>query len=206
MWCMKFFSWLADILFPPKDTERIVRTTTPLALGRLVAPVVLESGVVALLPYRHSLVRAVIIEAKFKRNEKAIALLAGILRDYVDSLQEESAGFTKEPLLLAPVPLGPARMKERGYNQVAEVIRKTGVPMAEDLLIRVRDTAPQTSLKRKERLQNMDGAFQTLFDPNASARHVIVDDVTTTGATLASARSALIDRGISNVLLVALAH
>ncbi len=201
----RLFTLLADVLFPPKDTARIVRDLTAQQLGALLSPTMREDGITGLLPYRHSMVRSVIIEAKFHHNAHAIALLAGLLRDYLSSIDEEAAELGRNDYVMVPVPLGTSRFNERGYNQVEEVLKGAGIRPSR-ILSRIRDTAPQTTLSRKARLENMHGAFQATSDVDAYHTYIVVDDVATTGATLMATKAALSTAGGTNIILVALAH
>jgi ComF family protein len=103
----------------------------------------------------------------------------------------------RERAALVPVPLAPARRRERGYNQSAELARalagRWGLPMREDLLARARATKSQTRLTPGERHRNVSGAFHARAD-RASLRGlhlVLVDDVVTTSATLNACAAAL---------------
>lgn len=94
------------------------------------------------------------------------------------------------PELLCPVPLGPGRLAERGYNQALEVARPLagalGIGLAPRLLERVRETTAQSGVAPGERRRNVRGAF-ALREGQASLRglHVgVVDDVMTSGHTL----------------------
>ena len=94
------------------------------------------------------------------------------------------------PELLCPVPLGPRRLVERGYNQALEVARPLGralgIPLAPRLAERLVDTAAQSGVAPGERRRNVRGAF-ALGDgqPSLHGRHVgVVDDVMTGGHTL----------------------
>jgi ComF family protein len=121
---------------------------------------------------------------------------------------------------LVPVPLGPKRLRERGYNQSAylagALARRWRRPVV-DLLVRTRNTAAQTTLTPEARLANVAGAFQLRIDdcglrigrsPLESAIHnpqsaiILVDDVFTTGATLAEAARALERAGAREILAV----
>ena len=89
---------------------------------------------------------------------------------------------------IAPVPLAPARLRERGFNQSAEIARRVArelaVPLVLDAIERIRATATQTDLPVAARARNVRGAFVARAAV-IGARIALVDDVMTTGATLA---------------------
>ncbi|WP_307727833.1 phosphoribosyltransferase family protein [Massilia sp. Bi118] len=93
------------------------------------------------------------------------------------------------PDLLCPVPLGPARLVERGYNQALEIARPLarllGVALHPALALRQLDTRAQSGVSPYERAENIRGAF-AIADPDLiEGRHVgLVDDVMTSGHTL----------------------
>ncbi|QBP77415.1 ComF family protein [Herbaspirillum huttiense] len=95
------------------------------------------------------------------------------------------------PTLLAPVPLGLARLQERGFNQALEIARPLGklmdIPVQPRLLERKKETDAQSALPVGARARNVRSAFALPFAAMDQVRglHVgIVDDVMTTGATL----------------------
>jgi ComF family protein len=108
---------------------------------------------------------------------------------------------TPWPDILVALPLAPARQRARGFDQAAEIARRvariTGVAMATGLR-RSRDTPAQAALPWKERAKNVRGAFAA--DSSLGGRRIaIVDDVMTTGATLASAAGAVLRAGAVGV-------
>ncbi|MBN1178288.1 MAG: ComF family protein [Anaerolineae bacterium] len=97
--------------------------------------------------------------------------------------------------VIVPVPLHPERLHQRGYNQTAllahHMSRATGIPVAEHMLIRTRNTGSQMRLAAEARRQNVAEAF-LCPDGYARGKHVLVlDDVCTTGATLEACADAL---------------
>ena len=114
----------------------------------------------------------------------------------------------RERAALVPVPLAPARERERGYNQseciAAGLARLWNLPMRTDLLARTRATATQTRLTPGERQRNVANAFRSLADRGSlrGLHLVLVDDVVTTAATLNACAAALHDGGVRIVSYV----
>jgi ComF family protein len=113
------------------------------------------------------------------------------------------------PQLLVPVPLHVLRLRERGYNQAAELARfaghAIGLPVHAQALERVRATREQSGLGASGRAANVAGAFGARR-PLAGLRVALIDDVVTTGSTVAAAAQALRAAGASAVELWAVAH
>lgn len=103
-------------------------------------------------------------------------------------------GFTKIDGVV-PVPLHPARQRERGYNQAELLARVVGEALGQPVIqpvVRVRETAPQSGLSPAERRKNVDRAFEVPVPGEVRGlRLLLVDDVYTTGSTLSAASAAL---------------
>ena len=117
--------------------------------------------------------------------------------------------------LILPMPLSGERLQMRGFNQAWELVSALAVQSGSRattdaaLLLRVRNTQPQTELLRQQRLANVKGAFQV--DPLCTAklkdrRVILVDDVMTSGASLFTAAQALKAAGAAHVTGLVLAR
>lgn len=101
------------------------------------------------------------------------------------------------------MPLSSRRLSERGFNQTLLLARALHpAKVRTDLLLRIQDTPPQRTLPRRERLRSVQHAFAV--DPLHSAelkdkRVVLVDDVMTSGASLAAAATAVRQAGAAHI-------
>jgi predicted amidophosphoribosyltransferase len=97
--------------------------------------------------------------------------------------------------LVLPVPLGVARLRERGYNQAALLARPialgTGRAYQPRGLIKVRETPSQVGLTFDQRQQNVKGAFEAVTAAVAGRRILVIDDVATSNSTLEACAEAL---------------
>jgi len=111
---------------------------------------------------------------------------------------------------VAPVPLHPRRLRERGFNQAAliasRVSRGLGLPLDTSSLSRIVDTPPQAGGGREERLRGLAGAFRAEPGRLRGARVLLVDDVITTGATARAASAVLVSAGARSVEVLAVAR
>jgi ComF family protein len=118
-------------------------------------------------------------------------------------LMAETLAGAERPDALIPLPLHRSRLRSRGFDQTLELAkplaRALRIPLQDDALIRVRETAPQSRLDAPARRRNLRRAFAV--NPHiALPSHVaLIDDVMTTGATLHAAADALLRAGVARV-------
>ena len=154
-----------------------------------------QQSTVALFRYEAP-VNHCIAAFKFHQQLAFTQLFARLLADKIHQRHQPL------PEILIPVPLHPSRLRERGYNQSAQLAaalsRRLGVATDKHGLIRQRNTSPQSGLSGKQRKRNLKQAFAVA--KALPYKHVaLVDDVYTTGHTVAEASRCLQQNGIETV-------
>jgi len=154
----------------------------------------------AVAAYRsRGLVRKLVHDFKYGRQRHLRHPLAAWLHEAMRDPRLHGRRFD----LIVPVPLHPARERERGFNQatlLAELLaRQLAVPLGA-ALERIRYTITQTAYDRAERMENLRDAFRLRKKMNVRELHVLlIDDVLTTGSTLSECARILKEAGAISV-------
>lgn len=148
--------------------------------------------------------REILHAFKFKGRMALAGPLTGLAEERLTGFFEESKGY-----VVIPVPLSPWRLFTRGYNQSYLLARhfaeKAGLEIADGALVRVKHTQPQFGLGRKERGENVKGAFAVSERGSIKGRNVLLfDDIFTTGATARECARTLRKSGAKSVRVAAL--
>ncbi len=148
-------------------------------------------------------IRQAIHELKYRNLRALVPLLASLLHDYLK----------ENPIpgdVLVPVPLHRKRRRERGYNQAAllakELGRLNGLPIVTDCLVRQSQAPPQArSTGLSERYKNVRDAFTCLDSRLHDKQVLLIDDVSTSGATLDACAGVCKSAGATTVWGLAMA-
>jgi len=154
----------------------------------------------AVAAYRgRGIVRDVIHEFKYNRQIHLRHLVGRWLRAALDDERLHECEFD----IIVPVPLHPARQRERGFNQadlLAEQLSTHASVPCRRLLKRIRYTTTQTALDRSERMENLHNAFRLRKNADVRGlRVLLIDDVLTTGSTLSECARVLKRAGATSV-------
>ena len=206
---------IIDFFVPPTPEALYIRALHPDTLAGCVLPKHTRTRH-AYLPYREPLVRLLVQQAKFHNNHEAAVLLGKTLAPHIAELLGELRSFNAfTETLLVPVPLHKKRIHERGFNQSERIAKALLAELADEhttlsshVLVRHVYTQAQTQQhSRADRLKNLHEAFSTPVPRAVFGKDILLlDDVVTTGATLSSAKRALIAHGAHKVVCVAVAH
>jgi ComF family protein len=140
---------------------------------------------------------------KYRRNLGLGEAIAAQMADFVRSL--------RWPVdMLIPVPLASARLKERGYNQVALVARplayELGWMYAPHVLRKTRETRSQVGLNLAQRQENVRAAYQAESGTVQGKSILLMDDVATTGSTIRACSETLLSAGAQAVYVLTIAR
>jgi predicted amidophosphoribosyltransferase len=211
-WAIAVKNFVFDILFPRSERARRVESKKDMPIPASVHTRTYKHRTITILSsYDDRRVRDCVCALKFERDTHSLKLLAALLDDFLIE-QIADAVLFGERVLCVPVPLGKKRLAERGMNQVEEVLKTTRAVYTEQVhmvhaLERTRETVMQSTLPRAKRLENMRGAFGVVPTHEKVLRGttiLLIDDVTTTGATLYEAAMVL-ERAGAKVHAIALA-
>lgn len=215
---LKIFTYFINIIFPQKCAHcgKSNALICPECLDLISSAKPPEYAfITSLFDYHNPEIRKVIWQFKYK-NARGVAKCFGerlyeeIIADLGDSLY-----FSRdETILVAPIPLHKKRLRERGYNQsellAQEIIKydTEGIfKLTPTALMRTRATNAQAKKERRAtRFENLRGAFSANPELVYRKNIILIDDVTTTGATLAEARKALLKAGARDVKAWTVAH
>ncbi len=206
---------LSDMIFPRTCLGCGSSGTTLCAtcLSTIPAPHAnLPDWIFALYSYKHPLIKKSIWRLKYNYTYDIGQQLGKSMHHFL--LQKFPLQTTHSPVYLIPIPLSHKRMRERGYNQAAllsnAMITHDHSGMIQDgsfFLRRQEMQNRQSHTKNKsERLRNIQGSFLPGEPLPAPAHFILIDDVVTTGATLAEAKKVLVQMGAQKISALTIAH
>ncbi len=172
-----------------------------------------------LYDYRHPPIKKAMWLLKYKGNKRLASTFAEILYEKIlEELSELAMMENFKKAILVPIPLSPKRYRERGYNQ-AELICKelikinnlrhgVDIELINNVLIKTQETEHQARIRdRRVRLKNLTNSFGIKNVELIKNRNVIlIDDITTTGATLNEARKILKQASAKKIIAFTVAH
>ena len=170
------------------------------------------AGLYSALPYKERvLTKNLIHNLKYEPYVKSLArICATIIIEHL-ALAKNLEPALWESSVFVPVPSEKSKEKERGYNQSAELAKEIAktlpLPVITNNLIKIKKTAPQMKLSAAERAENLKGAFAIKKPAEIAGRKVfLVDDVYTTGSTMAECAKILKEAGAKQIWGIAFAR
>lgn len=177
--------------------------------------------------YKNAAVERIVWAVKYERNELLADLMAEAILAKILKISANHSQIQNQKIVIVPLSSSKKRLRERGYDHIgliAEALRalqtktlaesRCGFSIAiSSITQKLRHTKSQSKLNsREERLHNLAGAFSIASEAgidhtiNPTHTYILIDDVCTTGATLAAARECLVAAGASYVIAVTFAR
>jgi len=222
---MKFYKYLCknwgivlNLIIPLNKNQKLLQDISAeqfLSLNQQtkIPPI---KNTLAILNYKNKLVRHAIWSLKFKNNPKISKLLGQIIYDFlIEELAELKLSNNFNNPILIPIPISRKKKRERGYNQteliafeINKLDKNNSFEYRKNILKKIKNTLSQSRTKNKEeRKTNLRGCFKVVMPKLISGRNIILlDDVITTGATLAEAKKTLKQYQPKQIICVTLAH
>lgn len=153
--------------------------------------------------YQYGSIRETVYRFKYGGRQEYAAFLG---REMAKHLGRQILSW--KPDALVPVPLHAKRLRKRGFNQAQllaeELGRQLGIPVADDWILRIKNTAPQKLLDGRERQNNLKKAFIIGQNDVKLNTIVIIDDIYTTGSTVNEIALLCRQHGVKRVYFAAL--
>ena len=173
----------------------------------------------ALYSYRYPAIKKALWALKYRNNLTLAKIFGAALYEHLLEHTYEFTAFSsaeqRAKPVIVPIPISKKRLRERGFNQSEKIIESLqtldesrSFAFENNILCKTKETPPQASIKnRAARLQNICGCFAVRNPEKIKNKVVIVvDDITTTGATLNEAIITLENAGAARAIGVAIAH
>ena len=208
----KLVQFLLDLVAPPSERTKQVRSISAdeitTAQNREIPK---KDFVEAVCDYRQQQIRDIVQAAKYDGSRHAIHLMSEILAKEILAICEKRR-IICEKIVITHIPMRKEKQNQRGFNQSKRIaatvakLEETGSCTHRNLLKKNRKTKAQTHLSKPQRRQNLKNAFSLKEKDISGTVIFVIDDVATTGATLAEARRALAVGNPEKVIGLAFAH
>ena len=216
---MLFLNTILDIIFPVKCLScGYARVDLCLVCTSNFPPAERENAkwVFSLFDYRHPPLKKALWLLKYRGKKRLANIFAEIMYGKIlEELSDLAIMQNFRDVIIIPIPLSALGLRERGYNQAELIAKKLSeldgninFKIEKHILIKNKETKHQARIKnRNERLRNLSGAFAVKNELLIKNRNIIlIDDITTTGATLNEAKKILKKAGTRKIIAFTVAH
>lgn len=207
------FEFLRDLIIPEnKKIKALLKIDAANLRMLLPASPIKSDTIFVLFNYKNETVRLLVKTLKYKNNQSVRRIFARYLHEDMLDIFSDISLFEGSAPLLVPMPMSKIEKKNRGWSQCEELCKEIQnfsenlISVNYKALLKTKETARQTKLNKKERLENVRGSMWA--DPKFVEGKVVavLDDVYTTGATMDESRRALYAAGAKRVINFFLAH
>lgn len=191
---------IIDALFPKEMSVLELEKMSPAQMVSDFKKADSKNEIHSLFSYKDKKAKTLVGEIKHHQNKILVEKITELMTEKILGIFEDNLQFGNHKIYLIPIPSSSSRLNERGYNPselIAQKIYESRSDLFEyaPVLQKIRETKRQTNLQRRDRLTNLVGAFSANTE-NSFDLSILIDDVSTTGATIFEARRALQEKNI----------
>ena len=180
---MNIVKAILNYVLPYSQNRQLAENTNTSEIIELI-DIQTVDGHITLFDYKDTKIKKLIQSFKYEKSNKALKILAEIMSDtIVEIISEALLIYPKDKIILTYVPTTNKRTRERGYFHLKELTKQIKGIECREILECTKEIKRQAHLKRNERIQNVKGAFK-LKENIKNCYVILLDDITTTGATL----------------------
>ncbi len=210
--------WIIDVLLPEKCVScnlkgSVICDKCVPKLRRVERET--GSNIHALYDYRDPAIKRAIWKLKYHHRKNIGDKLGQLLfEEFAEDISEIHQYLDNQPIYVIPIPISKEKLRKRGYNQSLTIAKgfcdcsSKNLELKDNLVIKTKETIPQAKIaNRIKRLNNIKGVFKIKNEEFIKGKtFIIIDDVTTTGATLTEIYKLLKNAGAKKILCFAVAH
>lgn len=216
---MKLWAKILNILFPNKciSCNKTGKRLCVECLYKIQKSNENNKNIHSLYNYKNIFIKKLLLEFKYRNRRSILEDLSPIIVDeLIEILSEKYAFINTENILITGIPMSFKRLKNRSINHSEIIAKEVSIESNKrGLFIKYKqilgkkfETTPQAKIKNKQnRLENIKGSFYYLGNKkDMSSIVIVIDDISTTGATLFEAKKCLEKNGFKNIILFSIAH
>ena len=202
----RIIDYYKNLFFPLKAKSKKAETLSYTKIRPLLA-VRQQHSHITLFPYKNAHIQTLLFSCKYERHLKSTQIIARYLADIIQEEYIEQAQIINQPVIVTTIPPTVTRQKAETYDHLQDILEHVTTPLEKETLLKWKKSVQRQSLikNKQKRIQNVANNLTATPHVQPNITYIIIDDITTTGATLNEAKRALTEAGATTIITIAFA-